>query len=192
MSSRRTTETTGTQQQSGTTSGDFTGSSQNQFGWQQTPDSQDISALRGYREQLDPSIAHGYARRQTNLRNSYQNPLGQYTTPAMRDAALRSQEGDLEQEYGQAQRVGHNDMQQRTGQRLSGLAGLTAPRLTQTGETSSGTSSGTTSGQGSNSGTTTQSESMLPQIIGAAAGVGGAALAWAILFAPSAVYIFLP
>lgn len=160
------------------------------------PDSEDITALRGYRETLDPSIAHGYARRQSSLRNSYQNPLGQYTTPAMRDAALRSQEGDLEQEYGQAQRVGYNDMQQRTGQRLAGLAGLTAPRLTQTGETSSGsssgTSSGTYSGQGTNSGTATQSESMLPQIIGSAATVGAAALAWTILFAPSAVYIFLP
>lgn len=228
MSSRQTTSTQGTQQQSGSQSGTqssaensaFTGNStntntssntsanqnqfanQNQYDWQQMPDSQDILALRGYREQIDPSIGAAHSRRSTNLRNSFQNPLGQYTTAAMRDATQRSLEGELEQDYGQAQRQGYNDMQGRTGARLAGLASLTAPTLTQTGSTgtssstgtntgistdtgsTSGTSSGTSSGSssgnyagtGSNTGSTSQSTPLLPSILGGAASVGAAAL----------------
>lgn len=175
MSTRRTTQTQGTQQQSGTQSGNQQQQFTNQYGWEQMPDSQDIAALRGYREQVDPSIGASYSRRQTNLRSSYQNPLGAYTTPAMRDAALRSQEGELEQEYGQAQRQGYNDIQGRTGQRLAGLASLTAPNMVQSGGSSSGTSSGTYSGTGSNTGQTSQSEPLLPSLIGGAASVGAAA-----------------
>lgn len=168
MSSRQTTTTQGTQQQSGNQSQDFS----NRYGWEQTPDSADITALRGYREQIDPSIGAQHSRRSTNLRNSFQNPLGAHTTPAMRDAMLRSGEGELEQDYGQAQRQGYSDAQGRTGQRLAGLASLTAPTMVQTG----GTSSGTYSGSGSNTGETSQTTPMLPQILGGAASIGAAAL----------------
>lgn len=173
MSTKKTATTQGTQQQSGSQNQqqNFT----NQYGFEQMPDSEDIKALRGYKEQIDPSIAHSYSRRQTNLKNSFNNPLGQYTTPAMRDATQRSHEGELEQEYGQAQRQGYSDMQGRTGQRLAGLAGLTAPTMVQTGGSSSG--SGTYSGTGSSTGSTTQSEPLLPSLLGGAASVGAAALA---------------
>lgn len=167
MSTRRTANTQSTQSQSGSNQQNFT----NQYGWEQNPGSEDITALRGYREQLDPSIAHNYSRRQSNLRNSFQNPLGQYTTPAMRDATLRSHEGELEQEYGQAQREGYSDMQRRTGQRLTGLASLTAPNMVSTG----GSQTGTYSGTGSGTGQTSQSEPLLPGIIQAGASVGAAA-----------------
>lgn len=184
MSSKQTTQTQGTQSQtgaqSGTTSGTggFTGTTG--YDWFQNPGSEDITALRGYKEQIDPAISAQHSRRQTNLRSSYQNPLGQYTTPAMRDAALRSQEGELEQDYGQAQRNAYSDQQGRTGQRMAGLAALTAPVQQQTssaGTTSeNSTTSGDYSGSGTNSGSTTQSTPMLPGILGAAAGIGGAAL----------------
>lgn len=184
MSSRQTTTTQGTQQQQGTQQGStsgtggFTGTSA--YDWFQNPGSEDISALRGYSEQIDPAIGAQHSRRQTNLRSSYQNPLGQYTTPAMRDAALRSQEGELEQDYGQAQRNAYGDQQGRRGQRLAGLAALTAPVQQQTGSTGTTTESSSTSGDysgsGSNTGSSSQSTPLLPSILGGAASVGAAAL----------------
>lgn len=175
MSSKTTATTTGTQ------SGSQAYDNRSTYDWMDSPGSEDITALRDYKEQLDPSIGAAHSRRQTNLRSSFQNPLGANTTPAMRDAILRSQEGELEQDYGQAQRQGYNDMQERTGTRRAMLAGLTAPTLTQTGSSGTGTSSGT------NSGTNSQSTPMLPSILGGAMGVGAAALSLAVLFVP---YIF--
>jgi hypothetical protein len=184
MSSKQTTNTQGTQSQTGSQSGStsgtggFTGTTG--YDWFQNPGSEDITALRGYKEQIDPAIGAQHSRRQTNLRASYSNPLGQYTTPAMRDAALRSQEGELEQDYGQAQRNAYSDQQGRTGQRMAGLAALTAPQLQQTGSTGATTESSTTSGDysgsGTNTGSTTQSQPLLPSILGAGASVGAAAL----------------
>lgn len=200
MSSRQTTTTQGTQSQSGSQSGTQSGSesgtftgtgsnrSTNQYGWQHTPDTEDIVSLRGYRETVDPSIDAAHSRRSTNLRNSFMNPLGANTTSAIRDATQRSLEGEMEQDYGQARRQAWNDAQQRTGQRLTGLAGLTAPTLTQVGSTSEDASSGTStgsstgttdgsySGTGSNTGSSSQTTPMLPQILGAASGIGAAAL----------------
>lgn len=37
----------------------------------------------------DPSIPYAYAARRENYNNSFQNPLGAYTSPATRDAANR-------------------------------------------------------------------------------------------------------
>lgn len=168
MSSRQTTTTQGTQQQSGNQSQDFT----NRYGWEQNPGSADIHELRGYNEEIDPSIDASYARRQSNLKSRFMNPLGQYTTPAMKDAIQQSQEGEMEQDYGQARRQAWNDKQQRTGQRLAGLAALTAPTMVHEG----GHTEGTYSGSGSNTGETSQTTPMLPQILGGAASIGAAAL----------------
>lgn len=156
MSTRTTTATTGTQRYN----------NRSTHGWNQNPGSEDITTLRGYEEEVDPSIDASYARRQTNLRSRFMNPLGQYRTPAMQEATQRSEEGELEQEYGQARRQAWNDKQERTGARRGFLAGLTAPVLTQD----------STEGEGANTGQTTQSQPMLPGILQGAATVGAAAL----------------
>lgn len=105
-------------------------------------DSPDIQSFRGWQPQADPSIPYRFARARTNLNQSFNNPAGQYSTPAIREATQRSAEGDLMQQEGQAMRESQNDVNAQTGAKEGFLASLTAPRTT----TSSGT--GASSGSG--------------------------------------------
>lgn len=125
---------------------------------QNTPD---IDAFRKWEPQVDPGIGYQYARARDDLKDTYDNPLGAYTTPAVKEAALRSGLKDLNQQEGQAFRAGEYDVNaQKLGQ-LGGVAELTAPRIVQSGSTGSQTTPG---------------QSIWPTIISSAAGVGASAL----------------
>jgi hypothetical protein len=100
-----------------------------------TPDNPDIVAARQNIGQVDPSIGYRLGEAQRNLKETYQNPLGGYATPQIRDAVLRSGNRDLAQQAGEQTREGQFDANR---QRLA-LAGLTRGQNT----TSSGTASGT-------------------------------------------------
>lgn len=116
------------------------------YDWKQTPDSPDIEAYRGYRPQVDPTIAHGAAASRNRFNASFINPLGGYSTPQRDEAIRRAGNRQIDQDASQAFRAGAYDVNQQRGGQLAGLAALTAPRLVQTG--SSGTSSGTSNTQG--------------------------------------------
>jgi len=130
-----------TGRQVGTRRGGTTGSSvstgtdatRSTYDWLQNPGSADINALRNFREEIDPNIAASYGRRQRNLMASFRNPLGAHTSRSIREAQERSAMGDIEQDYGAARRQAYQDAQNRSAQRLTTLAGLTAPQLVQTG-----------------------------------------------------------
>jgi hypothetical protein len=114
----------------------------------------------------DPSIPFHFAQQREDLANSYMNPLGAATSPAVRDAANRvagQRLGMAEQEAIKASNFNANN--QAFGQQ-STIAGLTSPQLVQTGGTSSGTQ---TQSGGFWSG-------LLMQGINAGASVGAAAL----------------
>jgi hypothetical protein len=104
------------------------------------------------------------------MQSQFNNPLGGYATPAMKDAIMRSQERELMQEGGAQTRAGIHDVNQMDYSRNALLAGLTQP-TTQTGQTSQ---SGTSSQQGTVTGSTSQP--LLGSMIGAGAQVGAAAL----------------
>jgi hypothetical protein len=131
----------------------------NTYGWMDTPDSADIKAYRDWTPQMDQSISYGAGNAKNQLEKSFNNPLGGYTTPAMRDAALRSGNRQIDQDASQAFRVGQQDVNQQRGGQLGTLAGMTAPRLVQTG------GSGTGSSSGSGNSTTTTSSSPWDSII---------------------------
>lgn len=105
--------------------------------------SPDLQAYRDWQPQVDPSIPYRFAHEKTHLQDSFNSPLGQYTTPAVREATQRAAEGDLIQQEGQAMREGQYDVNAQTGAKQGYLAGMTTPRTT----TSSG--AGTSSGTGS-------------------------------------------
>lgn len=109
----------------------------------QVGDSPDIQKFRDWQPQTDPTIPYRFAHERTHLQDSFNSPLGQYTTPAVREATQRAAEGDLMQQEGQAMREGAADVNAQTGAKQGYLAGLTAPRTA----TSSG--SGTSAGTGS-------------------------------------------
>jgi hypothetical protein len=107
-------------------------------------ESPDLQKYREWQPEIDPSIPYRFARERTHLQDSFNNPLGQYTTPAVREATQRAAEGDLMQQEGQAMREGQYDVNSQTGGKQGFLASFTAPRTS----TSSGT--GTSAGTGTN------------------------------------------
>ena len=118
----------------------------NTFGQIAPQDTPDIQALRGFQFQADPSQPYIYARAHESLHNTANNPYGAYTTPAVRDAALRTGDMNLTQQQGQASAQENASLNNlRFGQQTA-LAELTAPHIVQTGGTSSGTGTSQQSG----------------------------------------------
>ncbi len=124
-----------------------TGQTQNQYGWQQTPDTPDLIRARSDSAQIDPSIGYRAAEKERQLSDSFVSPTGGYVTPQIRDAILRSGRREIGQQAGEQAREGAFDVNRLNQSRNLALAGLTRPTLTQTGSSSSGT------------GTVTQSQS---------------------------------
>ena len=116
-------------------------STQTQSGQSATsvPDTPDIIRARTDRAQIDPSIGYRLGESQRNLKDSFSNPLGGYTTPQILDAIMRSEGRELAQQAGQQTREGQFDVNRLNQSRNLALAGLT--RGSQS--TSSGQSKGT-------------------------------------------------
>jgi hypothetical protein len=130
----------------------------------------DINRLRDQQFQVDPSIGYRVGGAIRRMQSSFNNPLGGYATPAMKDAIMRTNERQLLESGSQAMREGQQDVNQMDYSRNALLAGLTQP-TTQTGQSNQ---SGTSSQTGNITGSTSQP--LLGSIIGSAAGVGAAAL----------------
>ncbi len=143
----------------------------NQSGSTTVQDTPDIQAYRQWQPQTDPGLSYQYANARNRLNDSFDNPLGGYATAGMRDAIQRSGNRQLNQDESQAFRSGAYDVNQQKAGQLGNLAGLTR------GVNTTGTSSGTGTMSGSGTGTTTQSGISWGEILGAAAQVGGGALA---------------
>lgn len=119
------------------------GSTANQYGFQNVPDTPDIIAARNDRAQADPSIGFRAAEKERQLNESFDNPMGGFVTPQIRDAIRRSGQRELFQQAGQQAREGQFDVNRLNQSKNLALAGLTRPILTQTGSTSTGSSTGT-------------------------------------------------
>lgn len=111
---------------------------------------------------ISPIIRSSYAGARSSLNDSFQNPLGAHTTPAIRDATLRAGNADLSQQEAGALAASDHAAGEADFGRQAMIAGMTAPQLVQTGGTSQGTSQ--------------QSGGIGQAILGSVAGVGGAAL----------------
>lgn len=143
----------------------------NTFGWQNPPETADVAAVRDFKFTADPRIGYAFGNAKNQIGNSFKNPLGGVYSPQMRDSIMRSSLSDLAQQEGQAYSEANQGLQGQQFAQKGLVAGLTAPRMVQTG--GSGTSSGT--------GSQTQSGGLLGDIllagIGAAGSVGGGAAA---------------
>lgn len=117
--------------------------SANTYGYTTPPDTADMEALRTHEFTHDPRIPYAFARQRQNMASSYANPLGGATTPQLRDAALRAGYEDSAQNEAQALREESHGLQGLQYAAKQSLAGMTAPRLIQTGGTSSGTGTST-------------------------------------------------
>jgi hypothetical protein len=169
---KKKTTTTQNQTSSGTQNSNFANT--NTYGWQTAPDTEDTKAYREWRPQIDPGLGAQYAGAKNSLTSSFNNPLGGYATPQMRDAQQRTGLRNLNQDESLAFRGAYNDVNAQRGNQLAGLSALTHPTLTQTG--SSGNSTGNYTGNMAGTGTATQSGNLLGDILGPAATVGSGSL----------------
>lgn len=116
-----------------------TGSTTSTYGYQPGASSPDIDAYRDADFDIDPSIGHRLGEKERQLKDSFVSPTGGYVTPQIKDAILRSGQRNLMQDASQATREGQFDVNKLKLAQKAGVAGMTAPVLTQTSGTSSGT-----------------------------------------------------
>lgn len=118
-------------------------------------------SLQDWKPQVDPSVGYSFARARRNIANTFQNPLGGYTSAGTREAEQRNRYQDLGQQEAQAmQEAAFAANQQEYAKRLA-LADMLGPKVVQTG------------GSGQSSGTTVQTQSPgIAGILGGAAQVG--------------------
>lgn len=132
----------------------------NSYGYQPGAESADIDAVRNFKISADPRIPYAFANAKRNIAGTYRNPLGANQTSATRDASQRATYQDLAQQESEASNESYQGTQgARLGQALA-VAGMTAPRLVQTGQS------------GSQSGTQNVTTSPIDSIIQGAAGIG--------------------
>jgi hypothetical protein len=144
----------------------------NTYGWMTPPDTEDIGRMRDFEFTADPRVGYSFARTRRNIGDTYANPMGSYTTPALRDAMMRVNLEDIGQEEAQALREENYARQGLDYARRADVAAMTQPRMVQTG--GSGTSSGTSTGSGTN--TTVQTQSPWNSIL-----QGGSAISSALI-----------
>lgn len=112
------------------------------YGHVSTPDTPDVIAARNAAQEsakADPTIPFRFARAKQNLDNGLNSKFGADYAPETREAMKYSRGNELDQEHGLAlQQDAYRRQQQKFGN-LYQMAGLTQPRVVQTGGSSQGT-----------------------------------------------------
>lgn len=94
----------------------------------QLPVTPQVTQLQGMVAQgSDPSIPFSYAQRREDINNSFQNPLGAYTSPAVRDASHRVANERMSIDEAEAVKASKFQGDQAAFNRQSTVAGLTQP-----------------------------------------------------------------
>lgn len=106
----------------------------------------------------DPTIPFRAAKQRQAMTQSYQNPFGSASTPATMEAMGRATNQAMDQQEAAETAASQFQADQSNFARQATIAGMTAPRLVQTG------------------GTQTQSGDVLSGILNAGAQLGSAAL----------------
>jgi hypothetical protein len=131
----------------------------NTFGYVPAQVTKEMQAVIDMKAQKDPTIPYRSAAQREDLANSYSNPLGSYTTPAVREAVNRSAGQRLAMDEAQANAESQFNVDNENYNRAVTGANLSAPRFVQTG--------------GSSTGTTTQSGGFLGDLALGLAGSAG-------------------
>jgi len=103
------------------------------------PETQDTRNLResaaAMKGRINPIIRGQYAGARRDLDKSFVNPMGAYTTQAMRDATLQAGRDELGQQEALAIQGAEFAADGSDFERQLAIAGLTSPRMVQTGGT---------------------------------------------------------
>ena len=100
-------------------------------GWSTAPETADIGALRGMVGGGDyqTPIRNQYARAEKQMSESYNNPLGAYTTADVRDKSIREQKLDMQQSLGMDLSNAAQQNADAKFNRQATVAGMTAPQF---------------------------------------------------------------
>lgn len=130
-----------------------------------------VDAVGNFQFEHDPRIDYTYARGRQQAHDSFTNPMGGFTSPALKQSILRASDEDSTQAHAQALRDENYGFQGAKYGQLYDQANLKAPNIVQSG--------GTTNTSGSSSGTGTQVVQQpfdFNSIIQGGASIGSAAL----------------
>ncbi len=105
-----------------------------------TPEKQKVLDFKA--ATTDPTIPFHYAAQRQELENSYNNPNGSYTTPAVREALQRSAGQRLGMDEASAIQASQFNADNTNYNRALNASSLTDPQLVQSGGTSTQTQSG--------------------------------------------------
>ena len=103
----------------------------NEYQFYTPPDTEDTKAYRGWNPEADPSRPYQFARQRRDILNLYNNPLGAYTTPELREQMTKSALEENAQAEGQSALEENAQLNNMKGQKLGSLAALTSPQLQQ-------------------------------------------------------------
>lgn len=115
---------------------------ENTYDYKAPPITPEVQALKEFKATTDPTIPFHYAARRQELENSYQQPIGSYTTPAVREAANRSAGQALDMEQAAATQASQFNADNTNYGRNVTVAQMTSPQLIQTGGTQTQSQSG--------------------------------------------------
>ncbi len=104
----------------------------NEVSWSPPPKTQAVSNLEGLVDQGEDyatPIRNAYARADQDIKRSYNNPLGGYTTATVRDRSYQAQKKDLAQNLGMdLANAAQNSAQAKFGRQAT-VAGFTQPQM---------------------------------------------------------------
>lgn len=134
---------------------------QNTYGTINPQGNEYTQSLADWKPTVDPSVGYAFARARRKIGQTFQNPIGGYTSAATREAEQRNRYQELGQQEAQTmQEAAAAANQQEYVKRLA-LADLLGPKVVQTG------------GSGQSSGTTVQTQPLgIGSILGGIAQVG--------------------
>lgn len=115
---------------------------QNTYGHIDTPITPQMQALQAMKAKADPNIPYYAATERKRLENSYSNPFGSYTPPAVQEALRRNTSQGLAQQEAQAMAESQFNADNANFNRQAMVAQMTQPKFVQTGGTSTQTQSG--------------------------------------------------
>lgn len=141
----------------------------NTYGWETPPETADITAMRDFKFEKDPRLPYVFGKARQRNEDSFNNPMGAATSPALRDAILRAGNEEIGQAESQAYREENYGLQGLEYAKKADLAAMTQGRMVQSGQA------------GSQSGNSTIQQSQSPMNLLGSAISGGSGIASALI-----------
>jgi len=103
-----------------------------EYQFMEPPDTADTKAYRDWNPERDPSRPYQFARQRRDILNLYNNPLGAYTTPELKEQMTKSALEENAQQEGQSALEENAQFNAMKGGQLSDMAKIKSPQLVNT------------------------------------------------------------